>query len=202
MSTLLHIDSSARFSGSLTRELSGAFVAQWQAKNPGGRVITRDVAAEPLPHLSEAMLGAYFTPADQRSAEQQATIATSDKLVDEVVAADTLVIGIPMYNFAAPSAFKAWIDHICRAGRTFKYTENGPVGLLSGKRAVVFLTRGGVYSEGPAKAYDFQAGYIKTVLGFIGITDVEVILAEGISQGEEKAKQALSLAHQALSAAV
>ena len=202
MSTLLHIDSSARFNGSLTRELSAAFTAQWQSKHADGRVITRDVVAEPLPHVTEAMLGAYFTPADQRSPEQQATISLSDKLVDELIAADTIVIGIPMYNFAAPSAFKAWIDHVCRAGRTFKYTETGPVGLLTGKRAVVFLSRGGVYSQGPAQAYDFQTGYIKTVLGFLGITDVEVILAEGVSQGEEKAKQALSQAHQALSAAV
>lgn len=202
MSTLLHIDSSARFTGSITRELSAAYAQQWQAKNPGGRVIRRDLASDTLPHINEALLGAYFTPADQRSAEQQGIIALSDKLVDELIAADTLVIGIPMYNFAPPSAFKAWIDHICRAGRTFKYGENGPVGLLSGKRAVVILSRGGVYSEGPAQVFDFQGTYIKSVLGFIGITDVELVIAEGVSMGEDKTKQAVAQAHEKLSAAV
>jgi len=202
MSTLLHIDSSARFTGSITRELSAAYVTQWQAKHAGGTVINRDLAAESLPHITEATLGAYFTPADKRSAEQQAVIALSDKLVDEVIAADTLVIGIPMYNFAPPSSFKAWIDHICRAGRTFKYGETGPVGLLGGKRAVVILSRGGVYSEGPAQVFDFQGTYIKSVLGFLGITDVELVIAEGVAMGEEKTKLAIAQAQQKLSAAV
>ena len=107
MSILLHIDSSARYTGSLTRQLSAAYAEQWQAKNPGGKIIRRDLASQTLPHITEAMIGAYFTPADQRSAEQQAIIAESDKLVDELVAADTVVIGVPMYNFAPPSAFKA-----------------------------------------------------------------------------------------------
>src|SRR5450830_298514 len=202
MSTLLHIDSSARFTGSITRQLSAAYVEQWQAKHAGGRIIARDLASEALPHVSEALLGAYFTPADNRSAEQQSIIALSDKLVDELIAADTLVIGIPMYNFAPPSAFKAWIDHICRAGRTFKYGENGPVGLLSGKRAVVILTRGGVYSEGPAQVFDFQTAYIKSVLGFIGITDVELVVVEGVAMGEDKTKLAIAQAQDKLSAAV
>jgi FMN-dependent NADH-azoreductase len=202
MSTLLHIDSSARFTGSITRQLSAAYVEQWQAKHAGARVITRDLASDNLPHINEALLGAYFTPTEQRSAEQQSIIALSDKLVDELIAADTLVIGIPMYNFAPPSAFKAWIDHICRAGRTFKYGENGPVGLLSGKRAVVILTRGGVYSEGPAQVLDFQSAYIKSVLGFIGITDVELVVVEGVAMGEDKAKQAIAQAQDKLSAAV
>jgi len=202
MSTLLHIDSSARLNGSITRQLSAAYVEQWQAKNPGGKVIQRDLASQSLPHISEAMIGAYFTPADQRSAEQQAIIAQSDKLVDELVAADTLVIGVPMYNFAPPSSFKAWIDHISRVGRTFKYGEAGPVGLLTGKRAVVILSRGGVYSEGPAQALDFQGTYIRGVLGFIGVTDVELVIAEGISMGEDKAKQAITQAQERISANV
>lgn len=202
MSTLLHIDSSARFTGSITRQLSAAYAEQWQAKNPDGKVVQRDLATSDIPHISEALLGAYFTPADQRSAEQQSIIALSDKLVDELLAADTLVIGIPMYNFAPPSAFKAWIDHVCRAGRTFSYTDKGPVGLVTGKRAVVILTRGGVYSEGPAQALDFQGTYIKGVLGFIGITDVELVIAEGVSMGEEKTKEAIAQAQQKLSANV
>jgi len=202
MSTLLHIDSSARFTGSITRQLSAAYAEQWQAKHADGKIIRRDLASVALPHIDEALLGAYFTPAEQRSAEQQNIITLSDKLVDELIAADTIVIGIPMYNFAPPSAFKAWIDHICRAGRTFKYTETGPVGLLTGKRAVVILSRGGVYSEGPAQVFDFQGTYIKSVLGFIGITDVELVIAEGVAMGEEKTKLAISQAQEKISAAV
>lgn len=200
MSTLLHVDSSARFSGSITRQLSAAYAEQWQAKNAGGRIIRRDLANDNLPHISEALIGAFFTPEDKRSAEQQGIIALSDKLVDELFAADTVVIGMPMYNFAPPSAFKAWIDHICRAGRTFKYGENGPVGLLTGKRAIVILSRGGVYAEGPAQPLDFQTNYIKSVLGFVGITDIELVIAEGVSMGEEKAKQAISQAQEKISA--
>ena len=202
MSTLLHIDSSARLNGSITRQLSAAYVEQWQAKNQGGKVVQRDLATSDIPHISEALLGAYFTPADQRSAEQQSIIALSDKLVDELLAADTLVIGIPMYNFAPPSAFKAWIDHVCRAGRTFSYTDKGPVGLVTGKRAIVILSRGGVYSEGPAQALDFQGTYIRSVLGFIGITDVELVIAEGVAMGEEKSKQAIAQAQEQISANV
>jgi len=202
MSTLLHIDSSARYTGSLTRQLSAAYAEQWQAKNPGGKIIRRDLASQTLPHITEAMIGAYFTPADQRSAEQQAIIAESDKLVDELVAADTLVIGVPMYNFAPPSAFKAWVDHISRVGRTFSYGANGPTGLLTGKRAVVILSSGGVYSEGPAQPLDFNGTYIRSVLGFLGITDVELIVAEGVSMGEEKAKQTVSQAQEKISAVV
>ncbi|EJL85503.1 acyl carrier protein phosphodiesterase [Herbaspirillum sp. CF444] len=202
MSTLLHIDSSARLNGSITRQLSAAYVEQWQAKNQGGKVVQRDLATSDIPHISEALLGAYFTPADQRSAEQQSIIALSDKLVDELLAADTLVIGIPMYNFAPPSAFKAWIDHVCRAGRTFSYSDKGPVGLVAGKRAIVILSRGGVYSEGPAQALDFQGTYIRSVLNFIGITDVELVIAEGVAMGEEKSKQAIAQAQERISANV
>jgi len=202
MSILLHIDSSARYTGSLTRQLSAACAEQWQAKNPGGKIIRRDLASQTLPHITEAMIGAYFTPADQRSAEQQAIIAESDKLVDELVAADTVVIGVPMYNFAPPSAFKAWVDHISRVGRTFSYGANGPTGLLTGKRAIVILSSGGVYSEGPAQPLDFNGTYIRSVLGFLGITDVELIVAEGVSMGEEKAKQTVSQAQEKISAVV
>jgi len=202
MSTLLHIDSSARFNGSITRQLSAAYVEQWQAKNQGGKVVQRDLAKDTLPHITEALIGAYYTPADKRSAEQQSIIALSDKLVDELLAADTLVIGIPMYNFAPPSAFKAWIDHVCRAGRTFSYSDKGPVGLVTGKRAIVILSRGGVYSEGPAQALEFQGTYIRSVLGFLGITDVELVIAEGVSMGEEKTKQAIAQAQEKISANV
>ena len=202
MSTLLHIDSSARSGGSISRQLTASFVSQWQAKNPGGKVVHRDLAANALPHLSESLLGAYFTPADARSAEQAEVIKQSDALVDELLAADTIVIGVPMYNFAPPSTLKAWIDHVFRAGRTFKYTETGPVGLVTGKKAVIILSRGGMYSEGPMEALDFQGKYLKSALGFIGITDVELVVAEGVSMGEEAAKQAVASAEAKINASV
>ncbi|ONN65524.1 FMN-dependent NADH-azoreductase [Herbaspirillum sp. VT-16-41] len=202
MSTLLHIDSSARTGGSISRQLTASFAQQWQAKNPGGQVVHRDLAANTLPHLSESMMGAYFTPADARSAEQADVIKQSDALVDELLAADTIVIGVPMYNFAPPSTLKAWIDHVFRAGRTFKYTETGPVGLVTGKKAVIILSRGGKYSEGPMEALDFQGKYLKSALGFIGITDVELVIAEGVSMGEEAAKQAVAGAEAKINATV
>ncbi|MBG7618346.1 FMN-dependent NADH-azoreductase [Herbaspirillum sp. AP02] len=202
MSTLLHIDSSARTGGSISRQLTASFAQQWQAKNPGGKIVHRDLAANALPHLSESLMGAYFTPADARSAEQADVIKQSDALVDELLAADTIVIGVPMYNFAPPSTLKAWIDHVFRAGRTFKYTETGPVGLASGKKAVIILSRGGKYSEGPMEALDFQGKYLKSALGFIGITDVELVIAEGVSMGEEAAKQAIASAEAKINATV
>lgn len=202
MSTLLHIDSSARSDGSISRQLTASFVQQWQAKNPGGKVVHRDLAANALPHLNESMLGAYFTPAEARSAEQAQVIKQSDALVDELLAADTIVIGVPMYNFAPPSTLKAWIDHVFRAGRTFKYTETGPVGLATGKKAVIILSRGGKYSEGPMEALDFQGKYLKGALGFIGITDVELVVAEGVSMGEEAAKAAVAEAQAKINATV
>ena len=202
MSTLLHIDSSARTGGSISRQLTATFAQQWQAKNPGGKIVHRDLAANALPHLSESMLGAYFTPADARSAEQADVIKQSDALVDELLSADTIVIGVPMYNFAPPSTLKAWIDHVFRAGRTFKYGESGPVGLVTGKKAVIILSRGGKYSEGPMEALDFQGKYLKGALGFIGITDVELVIAEGVSMGEEAAKQAVAAAEAKINAAV
>ncbi|HZG21608.1 MAG TPA: FMN-dependent NADH-azoreductase [Herbaspirillum sp.] len=202
MSTLLHIDSSARTGGSISRQLTASFAQQWQAKNPGGKIVHRDLAANTLPHLSESLMGAYFTPADARSAEQADVIKQSDALVDELLAADTIVIGVPMYNFAPPSTLKAWIDHVFRAGRTFKYGETGPVGLVTGKKAIIILSRGGKYSEGPMEALDFQGKYLKSALGFIGITDVELVIAEGVSMGEEAAKQAVAGAEAKINATV
>jgi len=202
MSTLLHLDSSARTSGSISRQLTASFAEQWQAKNPGGKIIHRDLASDALPHITEALLGAYFTPAENRNAQQAELIKQSDALVDELLSVDTLVIGVPMYNFAPPSTLKTWIDHVFRAGRTFRYTENGPVGLVTGKKAIVILTRGGKYSEGPMEALDFQGKYIKSALGFIGITDVELVVAEGVSMGEEAIKQSVASAQEKIGAAV
>ena len=192
MATVLHINSSVRQNGSLSRQLGGEFVAKWQAANPDGKVVTRDLATSPVPHLTEQMMGAYFTPAEQRNADQAHTIKTSDLLVDELLAADTIVIGAPMYNFSVTSGLKAWIDHVARAGRTFKYGANGPEGLVHGKKVIVFVASGGVYSEGPAAAYDHVTTYLRSVLGFLGMTDVTFVVAEGVAMGEEAVAAAVA----------
>src|SRR2546426_11152579 len=166
MAKILHINSSVRNQGSLSRQLTGEFLAKWKPANPSDVVIERDLAANPVPHLTEKMMGAFFTPAEQRTPEQAQTVQISDALVDELLAADVIVIGAPMYNFSVSSTLKAWIDHVARAGLTFKYTENGPVGLVQGKKVVVFTSRGGVYSHGAAKAMDFHETYLRAVLGF------------------------------------
>ena len=129
-------------------------------------------------------MGAFFTPAEQRTPEQAQTVQISDALVDELLAADVIVIGAPMYNFSVSSTLKAWIDHIVRIGRTLQYTATGPVGLVSGKKVFIVTATGGVYSEGPAKAYDFLGTYLRSVFGFIGMTDVTFVQAEGLAMGE------------------
>jgi FMN-dependent NADH-azoreductase len=200
MASLLHINSSVRQNGSLSRQLGAEFVAKWQEANPSGTVVTRDLATSPVPHLTEQMMGAYFTPAEQRNADQAHTIKTSDALVDELLAADTIVIGAPMYNFSVTSGLKAWIDHVARAGRTFKYGANGPEGLVSGKKVYVFVASGGVYSEGPAAAYDHVTTYLRSVLGFLGMTDVTFIVAEGVAMGEEAVAAAIAKSRTSIAA--
>jgi len=185
MANVLYINSSVRTSGSLSRQLSSEFVSKWKAAHPADSIVERDLASNPVPHLTEEMMGAFFTPAEQRSAEQAQTVKLSDTLVDEVEAADIIVIGAPMYNFSVPSTLKAYIDHIARAGRTFKYGANGAEGLLKNKKVYVFTASGGVYSEGPASGYDFLATYLRAVLGFLGITDISFVRAEGVAMGEQ-----------------
>lgn len=177
--TLLHIDASARTEGSTTRSLSASVVARLAP----ARTIRRDLAS-PLPLIDEAWVGANFTPADQRDAVQRDILALSDQLVQELIEADTIVIGAPVYNFSVPASLKAWIDLVARAGLTFSYTETGPKGLLDGKRAIVVLASGGtpIGSE-----VDFASGYITHVLGFLGITDVEVIAADSMAVDPEAA---------------
>ena len=176
--TVLHIDASARFAGSTTRQLTASIVEKL-----GGSVIRRDLT-EAIPQITEDWVGANFTPADQRSAAQQDVLALSDTLVAELRAADVIVIGVPVYNFGVPAALKAWVDQIGRAGETFRYTENGPVGLLEGKRAIIALATGGtpVGSD-----IDFASGYMRHIMGFVGITDVDVIAAEQVMADADKA---------------
>ena len=172
--TVLNIQASARHDGSVTRQLSEKVLAEISAD----RTITRDLA-EGLPLLDANWLGANFTPADERTEAQHATLALSDNLINEVIAADTLLIASPIYNFSVPAALKAWIDQICRVGVTFNYTPNGPVGFLSGKHAIVVIASGGtpVGSD-----IDYASGYLKHIMGFIGITDVTIIAADALGQ--------------------
>lgn len=192
MANVLHIDSSVRHTGSLSRQLGGEFIAKWKAANPSDTIVTRDLASAPLPHLTEQLIGAFFTPPEQRNADQAHTIKLSDALVDELLAADTIVIGAPMYNFSVTSGLKAWIDHVARAGRTFKYGANGPEGLVTGKKVYVFTASGGVYSQGPAAGYDHLTTYLRAALGFLGMTDITFVIAEGVGMGEDAVAAAVA----------
>lgn len=176
-STVLHIDSSARAENSVTRSLSAEITARLSPDH----VIRRDLAT-PLPLLDEAWVGANFTPADQRSDDQKALLAQSDALIAELKQADTIVIGTPIYNFSVPSTLKAWIDLVARAGVTFSYSEAGPKGLLEGKRAIIAVASGGTQA---GSDIDFATTYLRHVLGFIGITDVELVAADQLSMDAE-----------------
>lgn len=185
MTNILTLNGSPKTEGSVSRGLIERFVDKWRAEDTAS-VVARDVGTTPPPHLDEATIGAFYTPEDARSDDQQARIAFSDELVGELEAADVIVIGAPMHNFSLPSGLKAWIDHVARVGRTFKYTENGPEGLLTGKKVYVLTARGGNYSESsPAHAMDHQAPYLRTVLGFLGLDDVTFIHAQGVAGGED-----------------
>lgn len=179
---LLQLKTSLFANHGQSSQLSDAFVAAWQLSRPGAQVTVRDFSADPVPHLDGAGFQAFLAKPEERTAEQQAKAAYADALVAELQAADVLVIGLPMYNLGIPSMLKAWVDHVFRAGVTFRYTETGPQGLLVGKKAYVFATRGGRYA---GTAFDMQTDYVRAFLGFIGITDVEFVYAEGLNMGEE-----------------
>jgi len=187
---LLHIDSSVLGEQSASRSLSAAIVARLRAEEPDLRVAYRDLAAQSLPHFTPML--AESDPCARRNAE----------VLDEFLAADVVVIGAPMYNFTIPSQLKAWIDRVLSAGKTFRYTENGPEGLAGGKRVIIASARGGVYSEGAAKTVDFQETYLRHVFGFMGIHDVEFVRAEGLNLGAEQREAALRSAHERIGAGV
>lgn len=190
---ILQINSSARSQGSQSTLLAGTIVKRLKAAQPHAVITVRDLAAQPHPALDEATLSALFTPAEQRSAAQHARVALDDALIAQMQAADVLVLGVPMYNFGIPTQLKNWIDAIARVKVTFQYTATGPEGLLNGKKVYVALTRGGVYRD---TAADSQVPYLKMVLGFLGMTDVEFVYAEGIAMGPEAEKQAIASALQ------
>jgi FMN-dependent NADH-azoreductase len=192
MKTLLQIRSSIFGDNGQSSQLANRFVEQWRQANPRGKVVVRDLAAEPVPHIDAARFGAFLAKPEARSAEQAAVIAHSDALIRELQAADVVVLGVPMYNFGIPSTLKAYFDHIARAGVTFRYTEKGPVGLLTGKRVYVFTARGGVYAGTPN---DTHTPYVRLFLGFLGMTDVEFIYAEGLNISAESKAASLRKAH-------
>jgi FMN-dependent NADH-azoreductase len=195
MNTLLQIKSSIFSDGGQSSRLADRYVAAWRAAHPDGRVIVRDLARDPVPHLDAARFGAFLAQADGRTPAQQAVVDYADALVDELRSADVIVLGVPMYNFGVPSTLKAYFDHITRAGVTFRYTAGGSEGLLTGKRALVFATRGGRHAGLPS---DTQTGFLRTLLGFVGIRDVEFVYAEELAVSEERRNAALDAAQAAI----
>jgi len=192
MKSLLVINSSAAREGSVSRTLVEETVTRLLESNPFAEVVRRDLGADPVPHLSvETLNGVRGTPSTL--AEQRAR-QLSDELIAELRAADTIVIGAPMYNFGVTTSLRAWFDHVLRAGETFSYSEAGPKGLLGGKRVIVIESRGGLYSEGPAMAVDFQEPYLRHLFGFIGISDVTFVRAEKIGYGPDARAAALASA--------
>jgi len=179
---ILQINASARRNGANSTQLANTIVVRLQADNPAATRTLRDLAVTPHPVLDEAALGALFTPADQRTPAQAVRVALDDALIAEIQAHDTIVLGVPMYNFGISVQLKSWFDAIARAGATFRYTEAGPEGLLKGKKVYVALARGGLYRD---TANDSQVPYLKMMLGFLGLTDVSFIYAEGLAMGAE-----------------
>lgn len=203
MNKLLVVNSSPNFETSISRKLGAEFVSRWEAAFPGGQVKHRDVAKDPVPHLTQELIGSFYTPDDQKSAEQKLTIALSDSLVDELLEADTIVIGAPMHNFSITSGLKAYFDHIARIGRTFNYTENGPVGELGDKKIYVMAASGGKYSKGnPAEAMNMLEPVVKTFLSFLGAVDVTFIYGEGAAMGEDVIGESVKAAETAIADAI
>lgn len=180
MKTLLHIDSSPLGGASVSRHLSHEFVQRWQQANPGGKVLTRDLNAIPTPSIDGAWIAAAFTPEEARTPAQRDLLALSDSFLAELASADEYVFGVPMHNFGVPAVLKLWIDQIVRAGKTFAYIDGVPTGLLKNKKATFIIASGGVYGAGTAMAsYNFVEPYLRTIFGFIGVTDATFLAAGG-----------------------
>ncbi|HEY1613743.1 MAG TPA: FMN-dependent NADH-azoreductase [Rhizomicrobium sp.] len=195
MSQLLFVTSSIFGQASKSRQVAAEFVEKWRERHPEANIVERDLGAGSLPHFAGEHMAAIGTKAEDRTEAQQALVSAADHLLEEVEAADTLVIAAPMYNFSIPSTLKAWIDHITRAGRTFQYTAQGPEGLLNNKKVFVIAARGGVYSgESPMRDFDFQEPYLRKIFGFLGMTDVTFIRVEGMQMGSEAASAGVARA--------
>jgi FMN-dependent NADH-azoreductase len=191
MKTLLQLNTSLFAENGNSTRLADRFVAAWRAQNPGGRVIVRDLADDPVPHLTAAHVMAFGTPADKRTPAQAAIVAASDALIADLKSADVVVLGLPMYNFGVPSQLKAYFDQLARAGVTFRYTDKGPQGLIGDKPVYIFAARGGLYAGTPR---DTQTGYVSTFLNFIGLHELHFVFAEGLNMGAEAKAAALDKA--------
>lgn len=191
MTTLLQLNTSLFAESGQSSRLAQDFVRSWQARHPQGQVVVRDLASQPLPHLDAKRFGAFLAKPEARTPAQAAIVAESDALIAELRQADVIVLGLPLYNFGVPSTLKAWIDHIARAGVTFRYTDNGPEGLVGGRKLYVFAARGGKYLGTEA---DTQTGFIRSFFNFIGIDDIEFVYAEGLNMGEAPRQLALEQA--------
>jgi FMN-dependent NADH-azoreductase len=202
MVTLLNVQSSPNLSSSVSREVSGSFIEAYVASHPGVAVDDLDLAVNQPSHVGADHLGAFFALPETHTEAHMAALKTSDNYVDQLLAADIIVIGTPMHNFAIASVLKSWIDNIVRAGKTFKYTDdNISSGLLRGKRLVIILGAGGIYSDGPFKQYDFATTYLQGIFSFLGVSDIIVIRAEGSALGPESASAGLAAAKTAAVAA-
>jgi FMN-dependent NADH-azoreductase len=196
---ILQINSSLYSGDGQSSRLATELVAGIREQNPGASVVVRDLARDPVPHLDAARFQAFLEKPETRNDFQKGVVAYSDALIGELKRADVIVLGLPMYNFGVPSLLKAWIDHIARSGATFKYSEKGPVGLLTGKKAYVTAARGGLYAGTPA---DTQTGYVRNLLAFLGITNVEFVYAEGLAISPESREKGLAGARATISSLV
>jgi Acyl carrier protein phosphodiesterase len=192
METLLKIQASLFGAQGQSTQLADRFIEHWHVDHPQGRVIVRDLNANPVPHLTLEDIQAFGANPADRTPAQQAIVNASDALIAELKAADIIVFAVPMYNFSVPSTLRAYFDHIARKGVTFRYTEHGPEGLLKGKKTYVFISRGGIYPE----SADTQIPYLKQFLGFIGLKDIEIVVAHGLDMGPESRERALTAAHE------
>jgi FMN-dependent NADH-azoreductase len=194
MKNILLILGSPRDRASYSHQIGQRIVDDLKSRYPSANVVVRNLAKEALPDVGEGFVTGRVLSEDKRSAAETAALALSDVLVGELMAADVLVLATPMHNFGISASVKAWIDHIVRPGVTFSYSDKGPLGLVQGKKLILVLARGGIYTEGPMKGYDFQEPYLRTVLGFIGMTDVEVIRIEGVAMGDDAVRNAMASA--------
>jgi FMN-dependent NADH-azoreductase len=192
MTNILYITSSPRGSQSFSNQVAARVLDELKRGDPGATVVARDLARDPLPHVEQDFVAAIRSPEGPRTPRQHALVKQSDALVDELLAADIVVIASPMYNFGIPSTLKSWVDYVARAGRTFRYTEKGPEGLLKGKKVILIHSRGGIYSSGPFQAFNHQSTYLQSVLAFLGVTDIETIDVEGVAYGPDAAAKALA----------
>jgi len=183
MATLIQYDSSPMGDRSISRRLTADFARTWLKSHPNSKIVTRNLAALDLPRVDALWISAAYTPEETQTEDQKNALAVSDSLIADLKHGDEYVFGVPMHNFGVPSTLKLWIDQVVRAGKTFSYTANGPVGLLTGKKATVLIASGGVYEQGSSMAaFNFVAPYLQTVFGFLGITDLTIISAGGTAQ--------------------